>query len=636
MQQWSNLAKIVTRRTYARKDNPLTGELGLPDSHGDSYYPLENWDQIIEREVMGNVFGRNVPEKEIQDLLYYGKQRKAIPAGRGLWFSGTSAHSKLGGVALNNCWFCTSGDWYNFVILADLLMLGGGVGASVEHRFTSKLPRVKKGVVITHQPGYSAGFIVPDTREGWCELMHRVYESYFVTGKSFTYSTTVLRGAGQPIKGFGGVSSGPLPLIKFVDQVGDILNSRGGRHIRPIDAADIITAIGEVVVSGNVRRSAILILGDCWDKEFLTAKRWDLGPIPGHRSNANYSVVCDDVDDLHPLYWKTFEAGEAFGLINRKNIQKYGRMGELKKDTAIGVNPCGEATLEPFEPCNLQEIILPNIKDISEFKQAAYLMQRYGQRVTLEKYHRAEIQEVVSRNRRVGTSITGCLASPLFNAEDLDHVYADIQRWNKAYAQELGIPESIRTTTNKPSGTVSKVCDMDGYEGVHAPLSRYIIQRIRFASNDQLVPILKAAGHSMEPVRKLDGTIDHNTQVVDFYVRAPKGSPVVDEGFDTWSQLKVWELAQRHWSDQAVSVSVYYIHTEIPKIKEWMANNIQNIKTISFMAELEHGYLQAPKEAITEEMFDVMSRKIKPINFEQINEGGLESQECDGNSCPIK
>lgn len=636
MKDWSNLAKIVMRRTYARKDNPLTGDLGQPDAHGDSYYPLENWDQIIEREVAGNVSGRNVSEKEIQELLRLGKERKAIPAGRGLWFSGTSAHNKLGGAALNNCWFCTASDWYNFVVLADLLMLGGGVGASVEHKFVSKLPKVKKNVTITHQPGYSAGFIVPDTREGWCELMHRVYESYFSTGKSFTYSTSVLRGAGQPIKGFGGISSGPLPLITFVDQISNILNSRGGLHIRPIDAADIITSIGQVVVSGNVRRSAILLMGDCWDKEFLKAKRWDLGTIPGHRSNANYSVVCDDVDDLHPLYWKTFEQGEAFGLINRKNIQKFGRMGELMKDTAVGVNPCGEATLEPFEPCNLQEIILPNINDVEEFELAARLMQRYGQRVTMEKYHHEEIQKVIDRNRRVGTSITGCVASDLYVPAVLDRVYAAVRSENALYANQLGIPASIRSTTNKPSGTVSKVCDMAGYEGVHGALSRYIIQRIRFASNDALMPILKTAGHKMEPVRQLDGTIDHGTQVVDFYVKASEGSPVVDEGFDTWKQLKVWEIAQRHWSDQAVSVSVYYKHDEIPKIKEWMMNNIQNIKTISFMAESEHGYLQAPKQKITREEYEELSEKIKPIKFDQIGEGGLENQECADGYCPVK
>lgn len=636
MKEWSNLAKIVMRRTYARKDNPLTGELGNPDVHGDRYYPLENWDQIIERQVMGNVKGRNVSETEIKELLRLGKERKAIPAGRGLWFSGTVAHSRIGGVALNNCWFATASHWNNFVIVADLLMLGGGVGASVEHKFVSKLPKVKKGVVITHQPGYGAGFIVPDTREGWCELMYRVFESYFVTGKSFTYSTSVLRGAGQPIKGFGGISSGPIPLIHFVDNINNILGSRAGRHIRPIDAADIITSIGEVVVSGNVRRSAILLLGDCWDKEFLTAKRWDLGQIPAHRSNANYSVTCDDADDLHPLYWKTFEAGEAFGLVNRKAIQKYGRMGELKRDTAEGVNPCGEATLEPFEPCNLQEIILPHISNVEEFISAAVLMHRYGKRVTLEKYHHPEIQEVIERNRRVGTSITGCLSSPLFTAENLDRAYAAIQAENIRYSKELGIPPSIRTTTNKPSGTVSKVADMDGYEGIHGAWSRYIIQRVRFASNDPLIPVLKAAGHFMEPVRKLDGTVDYGTQVVDFYVKAPDGAPVTDEGFDTWKQLKVWDVAQKHWSDQSVSVSVYYRREEIPEIKEWVSNNIKNLKTISFMAHSEHGYLQAPKESISKSKFEELSSKIKPINFDDIQGEGLESQECSDGFCPVK
>lgn len=636
MKEFSNLAKIVTRRTYARRDNPFTGPLGLPDSYGDRYHPLENWNQIIEREVMGNVKGRNVPEQEIQDLLRFGKERKAIPAGRGLWFSGTSAHTRIGGVALNNCWFATASAWTNFVIIADLLMLGGGVGVSVEHKYVSKLPKIKKNVTITHQPGYGAGFIVPDTREGWCELMYRVFESYFVTGKSFTYSTSVLRSAGLPIKGFGGVSSGPLPLIRFVDHINSILSNRAGRHIRPIDASDIVTAIGEVVVSGNVRRSAIIIIGDCWDKEFLVAKRWDLGTIPGHRSNANYSVACDDADDLHPLYWKTFAAGEAFGLMNRKAIQKFGRMGELKRDTAEGVNPCAEATLEPFEPCNLQEIIMPHIKDREEFIKAARLMHRYGKRVTLEKYHHAEIQEVIDRNRRIGTSITGCLASNLFNADDLDAAYAAIQEENVSYSAELGIPQSIRTTVNKPSGTVSKVCDLDGYEGIHVPLSRYIIQKIRIASNDQLIPILRTAGHYMEPVRKLDGTVDHGTQVVDFYVKAPDGGPVVDEGFSVWDQIKSWELAQKHWADQAVSVSLYYKHADIPKIKQWVSDNLNNIKTISFMAESEHGYVQAPKEAITKEKFYELSEKIRPINFDQIGQGDLENLECEGGICPVK
>lgn len=624
MRGWSNLAKIITRRTYSRTDNPLTN--GAP----------ENWNQIIEREVMGNVKGRNVSKEEVKHLLRLGKDRKAIPAGRGLWFSGTDAHTRLGGVALNNCWFVTADHWNNFVIAADLLMLGGGVGGSVEQRYVSKLPKVKRDVRVIHKATKDADYIIPDSREGWCQAIHRALEAFFVTGKSFTYSTVCLRGKGEPIKSFGGVSSGPIPLIQFFDNLNIILGGRSGKHIRPIDAADIITATGEVVVSGNVRRSAILLMGDAWDKEFLTAKRWDLDTLPSYRSCANYSVVCEDADDLHPLFWKTFEAGEAYGIVNRKAIQKFGRIGELKKDSAEGANPCAEATLEPFEPCNLSEIALPNLDSEDEFILAARLMHRYGKRATMEKFHHEQIQEVVNRNRRVGTGITGCLASPLFDPRVLDRAYQAIQEENVSYSKELGIPESIRTTVIKPSGTVSKVLDMDGYEGIHPAYSRYIIQRVRFAANDQLVPLLREAGHYMEPIRKLDGTMDLNTLVVDFYVQAPVGSPVADENYSTWDQLKDVQMAQRHWADQSVSVSVYYKREDISKIKTWLADNIKNLKTISFLAHAEHGFAQAPKEKITAEQFEKLSSDIKPIDFERIGSGDIDSGECATGVCPVK
>jgi len=271
--EWSSLAKVVYKRTYAREDSKL-----------------ENWEDTVERIIKGNIKNHNVSEEEIQKLRYIIWNRKAMPAGRGLWFSGSPSHDRLGGAALNNCWFATADDWNNFVMAQDLLMLGGGVGLSVEHRFVSKLSKVKKGVKITHLPTKDADFIIPDSREGWNEMTRRVLESFFVTGKSFSYSTYCIRGFGEPIKGFGGKASGPQPFIKFVENLSAILGSREGRHIRPIDAADIICATGEFVVAGNVRRSAILILGDPWDKDYLKAKRWDLGQIPSFRAMANYSV----------------------------------------------------------------------------------------------------------------------------------------------------------------------------------------------------------------------------------------------------------------------------------------------------------------------------------------------------------
>lgn len=619
--EWSNLGKVVFKRTYSRKDSGK----------------LETFPEAAGRVIEGNIYGHNVDRKEIQRLEYFLGNRKAGPAGRGWWFSGAPGHFKLGGVALNNCWGVTADDWENFVLAQDLLMLGGGVGMSVEHRFTSKLKKIKKGVKIQHKATKDADFIVPDSREGWCELTRRVLESYFVTGKSFTYSTVCIRGQGEIIAGFGGTASGPFPLIAMVEKICAILEGRAGLHIRPIDAADILCAIGEMVVAGNVRRSAIIIMGDPWDKEYLKSKRWDLGPIPTQRAMANYSVVAEDVDDLHKLFWETYENGEPFGIINRRNIQKYGRMGELKKDTAIVVNPCAEATLEDGEPCNLQEIALPNLDSVEEFVEAARLMHRWGKRVTMEKYHQPKCDEVVKRNRRIGTGITGCLQSNLFTPEALDRAYAAIQDENVKYSKELGIPESIRTTVVKPSGTMSKVFDMQGYEGIHAAYSRHYIQRVRFAANDPLVPLLSAAGHHIEPVLKFDGTYDHNTVVVDFYEKAPDGHPVADEDWTTWKQLDVLKMAQKHWADQSVSVTVYYRKEEISELKKWLEDNLKYLKTISFLCHNDHGFKQAPKEAISKDEYERLAETVEPIDVDSVGDGGeLDGTECAGGACPIK
>lgn len=550
-----------------------------------------------------------------------------------MWFSGTKAHQKLGGAALNNCWGLVADDWRNFVMAQDLSMLGGGVGMSVENKYTSKLPKIKKDVVITNKETKDADFIVPDSREGWNQLSERVFESFFVTGKSFNYSTICVRGAGERINGFGGKSSGPMPIHVFIKKIINIFRNREGKYLRPIDGADLLCCIGELVVSGNVRRSALLILGDPWDKEYLKAKRWDLGSIPSQRAMANFSVNCSDFDDLHPLFWQTYEQGEAFGIVNIKNANKYGRMGELKKDNVQIFNPCAEATLEDGEPCNLQDIFLPNLVNEQEFCEAARLMHRWGKRVTCEKYHNEKNDIVVKKNRRVGTGITGCLQSKLFNSKTLDRVYSELQKENKAYSAELGIPESVRTTVIKPSGTLSLLGDST--PGIHPSYSKYYIRRVRFAANDDLIPLLKNAGHYMEPVQRLDGTIDLNTMVADFYCETSEGTPCADDGFDTWKQLEVLKLAQKHWADQAVSVTVYYKKEEIYKIKEWIKQNLDELKSISFLCHNEHGFKQAPLEAISKETYE-KNNKVKNIDIENVSDGSIDSLECEGGVCPIK
>lgn len=625
IKNWSNEAKVVYTRTYARKKEETR----------------ENWEETVRRVIDGNVRkyrGTNLLEpNEEERLYYYLFNRKAMPAGRGLWFSGSEAHDKLGGAGLVNCWGATADNIENFVMAQDLLMLGGGVGMSVEYRYVSKLPRPKKGVVITHKLTNDAEFIVPDSREGWCELTRKVLNSYFVTGKGFTYSTICVRGKGEAIKGFGGTASGPLDLIAFVEKLCTLLESRAGKAIRPLDAADMLCLVGEMVVAGNVRRSAILILGDPWDKEFLKAKRWDLDPlIPSQRGMANFSVVCDDVEDLHPAFWQTYKHGEPFGIVNRTNIQTYGRMGEEKRDTAVVVNPCAEIGLENGEPCNLTECFLPNLNSVEEFTEAARLMFRWAKRITCEDYHNPINSKVIKKNRRVGVGITGCLQAPeLFKPEVLDKVYKAIQKENREYSKALGVPESVRTTTVKPSGTVSLVGDCT--PGIHPAFSRYCIRRVTIAANDPLVPLLKEAGHKIEPKLRLDGTTDHATLIAEFPVKVSENTPCADEDFDTWKQLEVVKMVQKYWSDNSVSVTVYYDENTIPDVKKWITENLSEIKTISFLKHKGHGFVQAPYEPITKEQYEQMAAKLKPVNLDSLGYGeDVGVMECEGNVCPLK
>ena len=622
MENWSNLSKIVYKRTYARKHDGK----------------LENWTDTINRVINGNLrlvdnkfIGRNEKER----LFYFLSNRKATPAGRGLWFSGVSAFEEYGGKALNNCWFLTADDWKNFVTAYDLLMLGGGVGMSVEHKFVSKLPRVKKNVQIEHIFQKDTDYIVPDSRQGFEEILSRALFSYFIDGKSFTYSTVCVRPEGEPIKGFGGRAAGPKPLISMIKNISNLLDTRSGKHIRPIDAADLLCIIGAMVVAGNVRRSALLIQGDCWDKEYLKSKRWDIGVIPSYRAMANFSVVCDDIEDLHPSFWKTFEHGEAIGIINTKNIKKFGRINEIKNDTAIGVNPCGEATLESHEPCNLLEIFLPNLASEKEFVEAAKLMLRYGKRVTLADYKDDKINSVVRKNRRIGIGITGCLQSNLFKPEILDRVYKELLKEDKEYSKKLGINESIRMTVVKPSGTLSLIVECTA--GIHPAHSRYMIRRVRFSASDSLIPLLEEANHKIEPVKNLDGTIDSKTLVVDFYLKYPENTPSINDGFGLFKQLNSIKIAQEHWADQSVSCTAKYQKDQIPEIKSWLEENLSKLKTISFMQYSNHGFKQAPEEEISKEEFEKLSLKIKPICFEDVENGPeIKDVECLGGSCPVK
>jgi len=332
---WGPLGYVTYKRTYARmkSDNP-----------GDT----EEFEDTIMRVLRAcqNQLKIGFTNTELHDAYKFFMGLKASVAGRFLWQLGSKTVDTYGLASLQNCAFVKIDHPIRpFTWAFDMLMLGAGVGANIQKHNVEKLPAViDSDIVVTRKDTKDADYIIPDSREGWVSFLERVLEAYFYKGKSFTYSTVLIRSAGTPIKGFGGIASGPEELCIGIHNICNLLRNKRGRKLSPTDCMDIIDIIGSIVVSGNVRRSAIIILGDPDDKEYLMAKRWDLGPIPNWRAMSNNSVVCSHIDELPEEFWDGYKGnGECYGLINLELSRKVGRLADGSKyadPTVEGYNPC--------------------------------------------------------------------------------------------------------------------------------------------------------------------------------------------------------------------------------------------------------------------------------------------------------
>lgn len=323
-------------RTYARRHDET-----------DPKSTVETWKECIERVVTScnsqlNVGFTEEEMKEVFNLLY---NLKCSVAGRFLWQLGTRTVDNLGLPSLQNCSFVTINEPVRpFTWAMNFLMLGSGVGYRVLPEDLKDFPPVKH-VVVSRVDTKDADFIVPDSREGWIKLLGKVLKAHFYSGKSFTYSCTLLRSKGAPIKSFGGLASGPEVLCDGIEKISSVLNKRAGQQLRPIDALDVMNIIGMIVVSGNVRRSAQICLGDSKDTEYLNAKNWASGTIPNWRAFSNNSVICNDINEIleNKQFWEGYNgSGEPYGLINLKLSKSCGRLGETQyNDPDVqGYNPC--------------------------------------------------------------------------------------------------------------------------------------------------------------------------------------------------------------------------------------------------------------------------------------------------------
>lgn len=636
---WGEIGYIVFKRTYARRlkeDNPNS--------------KTEEFDQVIRREIDSCRKQLKVGFTEEEEELYFRtrSQLKWSVAGRFMWQLGTKTVDKLGLPSLQNCAACVVNEPIRpFTWAFEMLMLGSGVGYNIQRHNVYQLPKLKGKIKIERKDVNDVDFIVPDNREGWVKLLGKVLKAHFYSGVGFTYSAQPIRGKGAVIKGFGGTASGPEELCSGIEQIHNILNSKSGKKLDPIDCLDIMNIIGSIVVSGNVRRSAQIALGDCDDLEYLQAKRWDLHKIPNWRAMSNNSVVCDDITKLPQQFWDTYLQGEPYGLINLELAKSCGRTGEIQyPDSLVEIfNPCAEQGLEDKETCCLAEIFLPNISNYEELLKCLKLAYRVCKHSLTLHCSLKDTEATVHKNMRMGIGMTGVLQATQEQKDWLKDAYVWLRELDVEYSKSHGFPTSIKLTTCKPSGTLSLLprVTTNGSKagvitpGVHPnPAGPYYIRRIRMNSDSDLIRVCKEHGYRIEPQIKFDGSEDKTTMVVEFPCLVSQDTPIASN-YSWKEQLDTVKWLQSVWSDNSVSCTVYYKKEDLEDIKKYLEENYRdNFKTVSFLLYQGHGFIQAPYETITKEEYEDMIKNITPITSIDNASDEFELNECENGSCPVK
>lgn len=567
---------------------------------------------------------------------------KFLPPGRGLWMAGTDFVKKRGSASLMNCAFISTDDIkvrgsFAFTWAMDALMLGVGVG--FDTKGADKL-------IIHHATFSFDSYVIPDSREGWVNSLRIILDAYLL-GKGavpeFDYS--LIRPYGESIKGFGGVASGPKPLMDLHNNIIKLLNSRIGDKLRSVDIVDIMNLIGVCVVAGNVRRSAEACIGEWNDSDYINIKNPDLNSAENlsHRWVSNNSVFAYvGKTDYHKIADLISKNGEP-GIVWLDNIRKYGRLADdpdYKDSKAAGLNPCFEQCLESGECCCLVETFPSLHESYEEYEETLKYAYMYAKTVNLLPTEWPETNVIMLKNRRIGTSMSGIIdAFVKFGRREIlewcSSGYAYLKRLDKIYSDWLCVPMSIRITSIKPSGTVSLLPGVS--PGVHYHHSEYYIRRIRIASDSPLTKIMKDAGYEVE--YSVYGTSEEEkkaTSVISF--------PVHIENFDRkksdvsiWEQIKNAVDLQRFWSDNSVSITVTFKEHEKQDIPRILEAYEDSLKAISFLPLKDHGYAQAPYEEITVEKYERMIQRIKQADFSSlfISASGDRYTFCDGDKCTI-
>jgi ribonucleoside-triphosphate reductase (thioredoxin) len=645
---FNGLGLLTYYRTYSRLK---------PDGSNEQWYEtvrrvVEGAYSLQKQHILSNELGWNnrKGQRSAQEMYDRIFKMKFLPPGRMLWALGTPIiHEKKVGQALFNCAFVSTsriGDSIEeatkpFRFMMDMSMVGVGVGFDVAGA---------EKIAISRQEAESEVYVIPDSREGWVMSVEKLLFSYFAAhfgfnkncGVKFDYSQ--IRPAGAGIAGFGGVSSGPDPLQRMHEQIRDTLDRLNGRFLSITAITDIMNLIGQCVVAGNVRRTAQIALGDVNNGEYRSLKdyRWNavakeyegsMARRAGWGWASNNSVQVTANTDFTEVAKQTALNGEP-GYVFMDNIRRFSRMcdpADNKDEKAMGTNPCGEQTLESYELCCLVETFPSRAESKEDYMRTLKFAYLLGKTATLVNTTWHESNRVQKRNRRIGTSVSGI--TNFIGRHSLDVLknwltegYSEIQRWDTIYSSWLCVPKSIKTTSVKPSGTVSLLAGVN--PGCHFPEHDYYIRRIRLSKTSALIPVIKAAGLHTE-----DDVVDPSSLVIEF--------PVHNEGkslrdVSIWEQTALAVFLQKYWSDNQVSCTVTFRPDEKSEIKTVLDYFRYELKSISFLPKVEKGaYAQMPYEAITKEKYEALSASISNIEFIEIAEDSIGEKFCNNESCVI-
>lgn len=644
----NSVGEITFLRTYSRKKEDGTKEtwVDVCERVTNGTYSIQK-DECKARRLPWNDGKAQASAKEFFDRLFH---LKWTPPGRGLWVMGTPiVNDQKNSAALQNCAFVSTLEMTKndpakpFRFLMEASMLGVGVGfddKGADKDFTIYEADEKDAMVVQ----------IADTREGWVDSVSQLINYYLRPGQPRpVYDYSLIRLAGEPIKTFGGTAAGPEPLKRLHNYVHTLFTGRAGQKLTRRDVADIGNLIGVCVVSGNVRRSAELLIGRIDDQDFLDLKNAERFPKrnsydpqnPGWAWMSNNSVAVEVGTDFSPIVDGIARNGEP-GVIWMDVSKKYGRLADApnNKDWRIaGYNPCAEQSLESFEMCTLVETYLNRHDNLEDFKRTLKFAYLYAKTVTLLPTHWEETNAIMQRNRRIGTSVSGVAnfadrkGLPVLR-DWLDEGYAVVKNHDVNYSEWLGVRESIKTTTVKPSGTVSILAGES--PGVHwTPGGKYFMRAIRFGNNDPMLPLFKMANYRIEPASESPDT----TSVVFFPVKSD--AERAERDVSIFEKMSLAAAAQRYWSDNSVSVTISFDpETEAEHVGTVLHMYDGQLKTVSFLPSGNFTYPQMPYTQITAEEYEDAAKALFPISLTGVYAGmaadAIGDAYCTTDACEIK